>query len=121
MRPAVCVDRIPVRERRNARQASVDAYIPTSCCRPLLAVTWPELVQEQLGKLSAEQLGPPAAEALAECKVRDLSTLGPDSGLGHERPGLALGFAVRYAFFESLHVSAALCWNFMVPSSGSLI
>lgn len=81
----------------------VDTYVPPSCCRPLLAVTWPELVQEQLGKLSAEQLRPTAAEALAECKVSVTDALGSGrrSGAGMAScmgPGaLAEGLALSCA------------------------
>ena len=53
------------RERRSTSVA--DACI--SHVRPLLAVTWPELVQLELAKVPAAQLGISAREALAAYKV----------------------------------------------------
>ena len=48
-------------------RTSSDACL--SWVRPLLAVTWPELVQLELAKVPPAQLGATAAEALAAYKV----------------------------------------------------
>jgi len=54
----------------------LESAFVAACSRPLLAVIWPELVSAELAKLPAEQLGAPAAQALAVYKVSQSCDLG---------------------------------------------
>ena len=80
-------------------------------CRPLLAVIWPELVSAELAKLPAEQLGAPAARALAAYKVSAaiLTTLYTSRLLHGHNVGLPCALLSTTAAHWHSYVPSTLC------------